>query len=1149
MAAVNDRPLQRPPVSIRTFQDSDFEHDQANIREAMEVSCAVRSPRTWQTYVPSSAYKRLRLSGSRPPMAQTYSGLDLHRETNRSISTRVRRLIKRDNLVTYDPDTIPVLTKREQRKAEKREKRRQEKVEKKRLEELEEAERTEKRKLEELVAYQRKEMHDRISRQLEVNARERQQQQAHVVKVSLRDQVKNRLKRSSKLSKGCTTSTPQAPVPSPDNALFPPHIDDFQNKNELRSWFGPADVEAAPAATTIEELPPAELPAIPATSPYRDFTADIAKRPYDDTFDTDTLPPPLPRSPSPCLSSSLPRRGITLSETPAALNSKQMQCDYCHGAIKMTGFHYACIICDDDDRLYCAKCANGGRTCRHELIERTRNIKRHPTNPQNSERRSLSLEKDSVVSAEINAHAELSACEPEHTSLPTRQSTVSSHYNQQPLSPGARHHRQGSFDQLPVSPVSPTPTDMYRELEAKRREQEVIFREKEVTLREREAMLREREAWTVSRERDAAMVQQMQAAAMLQQCERAAEVGAQFGHVSPISRRTSCCWASPPVSRQSSSRSTADSISLHSSNKSKKPKVELVDTVAALEASVAGLKIAEPSLRTHGNSTKRKASAADNKSYSGGSTSKKAQNNQQRRQNLNKSNGKDAEDNDDEEEGGSPKRQKQDQTADQPAEKLFACPYYKFDPNRYAEGNTEELHYRNCAGGLYRDISRVKQHLKRIHHRPEYYCQRCFEVFEGSDDRKRHYSRAGGCDAKDCPWPERLDEDQQGKIHIKRPRKDPQEQWYEIFSIIFPSAPLPDSAYIEPAQSKAASRELLDQFVQMFDNRLDSAAGAVAQPWLQSDSARQFLRLQMIQTVQDMMRNMSVSGDLLSTEMPSVTVSPVSPPTNSLLLQSRQTSQSSRHSSTSHHRRQHSSTTRTPLLTPSTSCGPPLRPALKVTTGGIGSSTGLGSNNSPEGSANSRHSHAVFNDIRVPLHVQEDQGYDKSSDSWMSGDDKDAMSTIFPVQEPNSATSTSSRKVSFATPPSHISSRSTSQNSHTSRTASTWDPKNVPAPTFLDLMSFWSNHGVGYSEMSQQPALKHKYPGRPPDSAYGTMSHQPSQSSLYQAHEMGLEMNHMTCVDPQMLFVNPAQQSYEGHPATGTETYTAFDMTNAGMNF
>jgi len=1056
-------------------------------------------------------------------------------------------LIKGDDPLPLDPSTIPVLTKRQQKKAERREKRQQEEVEKKRLVDLEKTERAEKKKLDALVAYQRKEMHDRISRQLEVSARERQLQQPQVVKLSLKAKVKSKLKRSSNPPKNCAI-TSQALLQSPDQSQIPPHIDDFQTKNDLRSWFGPSDVEAQPPATTIGELPPAELPAIPASLPYRDFRADIAKRSYYDTFDTDTLPPPLPRSPSPCLSSTLPRRGITLSAIPSASDSKQMQCDYCHDAIKMTGFHYACIVCDDGDRLYCAKCTNEGRTCRHELIERTRNIKRHPTNAQSSERRSLFSENNLIASAETKSHAELSACKPDQVSLPLSCETEPSDCGQQPSASGTRQLGQNSGEHSLVSPVSLTQTDMYRELDAKRREQEVIFREKEVTLREREAMLREREAWTISREKDAAMMQQMQAAAMLQQCERAAEVGAQFGHASPVSRRASCCWASPAVSRHSSSKSTTDSITLQSVNQGRRPNVELVNAVAALEASVAGIELAEPILRVHGNSTKRKALAANSRSHSGTSVSKKTQNVQQSRQNSNKSTENNDMEDDSEEDEGSSKRQKQDQTPIQPGERLFACPYYKFDSQRYAEGNTEELHYRNCAGGLYRDISRVKQHLRRIHHEPDFYCQTCFEDFENKDDCTRHTRKTPRCDVKDCPWPERLDLQQQKQIHIKRPRKDPQEQWYEIFSIIFPGATPPDSAYIEPTQSKGASRETLDHFVQLFDNRLDSAVGTVDQPWLQSDSARHFLRLQMMQTVQDMFRNMSVGNDFLSTGVPSVMVSPVSPPSHHMSSQSHRSVRPSQSSSSADPRWQHCSTSQAPLLNPSSSCGRPLRPALKVTTGSIASSTNLNSGHSSEGSANSQQGHSMFSNICVPSHVQDDQGYDKSSDSWMSGDDKDAMSTIFPVQEPSSATSNSSRKVSFATPPSHLTSRSTSQRSHTSTRRPS---ENAPAPTFIDLMSYWSTQDTAGSGISHtQTELNPKHYGRA-DSAYGTMSHHPSASSLFRLNDMHLDMNTTGCIDPQMLVMNPAQHNYEGPYTleTGTETYGGFNTSNTGMNF
>jgi hypothetical protein len=59
-------------------------------------------------------------------------------------------------------------------------------------------------------------------------------------------------------------------------------------------------------------------------------------------------------------------------------------------------------------------------------------------------------------------------------------------------------------------------------------------------------------------------------------------------------------------------------------------------------------------------------------------------------------------------------------------EKLIACPYSKHDSNRYSSRNDAEKEYRRCSSSFLKNISRLKQHLYRVHKRPEHYCSRCY---------------------------------------------------------------------------------------------------------------------------------------------------------------------------------------------------------------------------------------------------------------------------------------------------------------------------------------------------------------------------------------------------------------------------------------
>lgn len=1106
-------------IVLRTTADYvDYENDQANIRAGRRVQQAITNKQKWQSYFSRGAYKRARLSPEHD-LSQVGEKIDSHleppfRRNKPSLPTRiVNRLTNRDEDETYDPDTIPVLTKRDQRKQAKREKRQNDKNEKRKL-------------------------YDQISRQLEVNERERQ---FHLppapARRSVKDKVKDTIKKSTKIRNTKTYSTPPA-ISTSTAPQYVPHLDDFETKSHLQSWFGPSDVEALrsqPAQPLPEPQAAAELAGDSISPPY-DYRSDVVKRRSNDSIDLDTLPPPI-RSPSPCLS-SIPRRGITLSEIPQKLSNKQMQCDYCHDAIKLAGYHYACTICDDGDRLYCAKCANDGRTCRHTLDERTRNIKRHPTNPQLShhyqqERRNTPLEKDTAVSMDM--HAELSASPP---LLDTATSRATIH---SPVETSTSPTKVENPIEIRPCPAN-LPTDVLREIEAKRREQEVAFREKEVILREREVALREREAVTASRERE--VMQHFHVAAMLQR-ERATEVGAQFmstpsrqssrsSHVScahaerfdrsavdsfpkPIPYRTGPSLNSYPVHhlhRAAQNSSHGNGIRLHSSEKGKKPNIELVSAVAALEASVAGIEMAEPTFRNHANSTKRKASSPETKSSSK-SSSKKGQGSS-RRGFTNSRNQRHEPDDHEESEGsdeGSPKRQKQ-MPVDPQDKTLFACPYFKFDPMRYAEGNTNELHYRGCAGGLFRDISRVKQHLKRVHHRPDFYCRRCFGIFNTNEELQEHASQEEGCNAETCPFPEKLDETQQNKIHVKRPGKDPKDLWYDIFKMIFPGVAVPNSPYIEPAQPKSNEQSVLEQFVRLFEAKLDTSVSS--QPWLSSASTREFLRAQMRLTMDETIRN---TWNPTST-VPSVLVSPTSTSESSRFLDSRQGSRSSRASSSAHSADIGHSSHRK-LCSPISPVSA-LRPALKVRT--HGTQGGSSSSGSPLYSAKS-HNSSQF--PVVPQHVQDDleREPDMASSSWQSGDDVHAMNST--SQEPASATSTRSGKsVTFATPPPFVAAWR-----ETNEPATVWNnsfqqtmPPDLSYFTNFDwpTESFAANNGYIQPGMFKQ----HQQVAQRPDSAYGTLSSHPSRSSMYQPqHSEGRHSQRCqaTCVDPQVLFINPAE--------------------------
>jgi len=489
-------------------------------------------------------------------------------------------------------------------------------------------------------------------------------------------------------------------------------------------------------------------------------------------------------------------------------------------------------------------------------------------------------------------------------------------------------------------------------------------------------------------------------------------------------------------------------------------------------------------------------------------------------------------DDDDDEDSGSPKRRKQETQDDGEPRKLFACPYYKHDPIRYGERNTGEIHYRGCAGGLFRDISRVKQHLKRIHHRPDFYCRRCFSTFNTNQQLQKHSSSRQGCEARDCPYPERLDETQQSRIHVKRPGKDPRELWNEIFSIIFPRVPVPDSPYIEQAQprNEGALPNVLEQFIDSFNRRLTFASYS-SESWLSSPSVREVLNTQMLETMHDMIRKQdSTSTASSSGGLPS----PMSAAVHSC-FESRQNSQSSSRASSAVRQNQRQSQYVSPA-----GAQQELRPALKVTT----SMRPGRSSYSAESVVDSATSQFSQSFPKVPAHIREDSGYENGiGHSWASGDDVHVMGDVMIANgEPSSATSTRSTKsVSFATPPQHT---ATWHDSNIVSNNSTWNTfGDQPGPNLFDFANLdWSAQNFVNGTQGQQPSFQKPSPMRA-DSAYGTLSSaQASQTSLFQPQPyVHVSHEQLTCVDPSKLYVSSVDANIGGLSAD-VQAYLNRDM-------
>lgn len=121
-------------------------------------------------------------------------------------------------------------------------------------------------------------------------------------------------------------------------------------------------------------------------------------------------------------------------------------------------------------------------------------------------------------------------------------------------------------------------------------------------------------------------------------------------------------------------------------------------------------------------------------------------------------------------------------------DKKFACPFQKLDP----------LKHHDCLKYALNRIKDVKQHVYRRHKQPDYYCARCFETFKTADARDEH-ARSKNCDNLEVPSFEGITETQKNRLNKSSSRGiDPQEQWFEMWDIIFPELKdtRPSSAWV-----------------------------------------------------------------------------------------------------------------------------------------------------------------------------------------------------------------------------------------------------------------------------------------------------------------------------------------------------------------
>jgi hypothetical protein len=125
-------------------------------------------------------------------------------------------------------------------------------------------------------------------------------------------------------------------------------------------------------------------------------------------------------------------------------------------------------------------------------------------------------------------------------------------------------------------------------------------------------------------------------------------------------------------------------------------------------------------------------------------------------------------------------------------QRTLACPYLKLDP----------ITHRECCKYQISRIRDVKQHLHR-QHTPEFYCQRCFKTDFLDQQSLQSHVNLGTCPIEDPAILEGISNQQQKQLSRKsNPSLSEEDQWFAIWTILFPGVQRPLSAYMDTGVSE-----------------------------------------------------------------------------------------------------------------------------------------------------------------------------------------------------------------------------------------------------------------------------------------------------------------------------------------------------------
>lgn len=135
---------------------------------------------------------------------------------------------------------------------------------------------------------------------------------------------------------------------------------------------------------------------------------------------------------------------------------------------------------------------------------------------------------------------------------------------------------------------------------------------------------------------------------------------------------------------------------------------------------------------------------------------------------------------DDESNKSGPEDNKDRSDGDDAEHKYLARPLYRKDPRRYAA----------CAKCRLRRIRDVKQHMRRRHRRPEFYCPIFWETYSGPDERDVHLMDRS-CNTPEESGPPWITQQQDTLLEGRVPNGSIVEQWFTVWDIVCPGQTRP----------------------------------------------------------------------------------------------------------------------------------------------------------------------------------------------------------------------------------------------------------------------------------------------------------------------------------------------------------------------